>query len=149
MSPEQAAGERDLDGRSDIYSLATVLYEMLAGQTPFQAATPQAMIARRFTEAPRPLDEVRDSVPAAIAHAVQKGLARTPADRYSSAADFARALAPAETAVTTPVAARIEPVPAPPPAPAIFRLQKHINMTQRLCPILAATASLPTTSSTS
>jgi serine/threonine-protein kinase len=118
MSPEQAAGERELDGRSDIYSLATVLYEMLAGQTPFQAATPQAMIARRFTETPKPLNEVRDSVPPAIAHAVQKGLARTPADRYSSAADFARALGPAEATATKPMVARIEPVPAPPTAPA-------------------------------
>ncbi|MEO8227973.1 MAG: serine/threonine-protein kinase, partial [Gemmatimonadota bacterium] len=56
MSPEQAAGERDLGARSDIYSLATVLYEMLAGQTPFTAPTPQAMIARRFTETPKPLN---------------------------------------------------------------------------------------------
>ncbi|MEO8227958.1 MAG: protein kinase, partial [Gemmatimonadota bacterium] len=97
MSPEQAAGERELDARSDIYSLATVLYEMLAGQTPFTAATPQAMIARRFTESPKPLNEIRDSVPVGIAQVVQKGLARTPADRYTTAADFGRALAPVET----------------------------------------------------
>nr|MBA2626852.1 serine/threonine protein kinase [Gemmatimonadales bacterium] len=72
MSPEQAAGESGLDARSDVYSLATVLYEMLAGQTPFTAPTPQAMIARRFVETPRPLDELRDAVPPAIAEAVQK-----------------------------------------------------------------------------
>jgi serine/threonine-protein kinase len=114
MSPEQAAGERDLDARSDVYSLATVLYEMLAGQTPFQAATPQAMIARRFTESPRPLAEVRDRVPAAISQAVDKALARTPADRYGSAADFARALAPAETTVTRAPATGTAPGPASP-----------------------------------
>jgi serine/threonine-protein kinase len=102
MSPEQAAGERDLDARSDVYSLATVLYEMLAGQTPFTAATPQAMIARRFTETPKPLTDVRHTVPPAVAHAVQKALATTPADRYASAAEFARALTPAEATVATP-----------------------------------------------
>ena len=102
MSPEQAAGERDLDARSDIYSLATVVYEMLAGQTPFTAPTPQAMIARRFTEAPRPLAELRDTVPATLSQAVQKGLARTPADRYATAAEFGAALAAAGApAVTT------------------------------------------------
>ena len=115
MSPEQAAGERDLDARSDVYSLATVLYEMLAGQTPFTAPTPQAMIARRFTESPRPLAELRDAVPAAISQAVQKALARTPADRYASAADFARALAPAATTVTTAPAAGTAPAVASPP----------------------------------
>ena len=59
MSPEQAAGARSLDARSDVYSLATVLWEMLAGEPPFTAATPQAAIARRFTEVPRPLRAVR------------------------------------------------------------------------------------------
>ncbi len=115
MSPEQAAGERDLDARSDIYSLATVLYEMLAGQTPFTAATPQAMIARRFTETPKPLDQVRDSVPPAIAQAVQKALARTPADRFASAGDFARALATV-AAVPTPTQPLAAVTAAPAPA---------------------------------
>jgi eukaryotic-like serine/threonine-protein kinase len=108
MSPEQAAGERELDARSDIYSLATVLYEMLAGQTPFTAPTPQAMIARRFTESPRPLAELRDTVPAALSQAVQKALARTPADRYATAAEFAAALsvAPATATVASPAVTR-------------------------------------------
>jgi serine/threonine-protein kinase len=55
MSPEQASGQRELDARTDIYSLGVVLYEMLAGETPFAAPTAQAMIARRFMETPRPV----------------------------------------------------------------------------------------------
>jgi TolB-like protein/Flp pilus assembly protein TadD len=102
MSPEQAAGGKDLDPRSDIYSLATVLYEMLAGETPFAAPTAQAMIARRFMESPKPLRERRESVPEAVEQAVQKALARTTADRFATAAEFARALAvPTATATAT------------------------------------------------
>jgi eukaryotic-like serine/threonine-protein kinase len=109
MSPEQAAGDRSLDARSDIYSLATVLYEMLAGQPPFSAPTLQAMIARRFTESPRPLRELRETVPEAIEQAIGKALAKSAADRFGSAAEFARALevdvsarsATAESAATT------------------------------------------------
>ena len=92
MSPEQAAGDRSLDARSDIYSLATVLYESLAGAPPFSAPTLQAMIARRFTESPRPLRELRETVPEAIEQAIGKALAKSPADRFGSAAEFARAL---------------------------------------------------------
>jgi eukaryotic-like serine/threonine-protein kinase len=92
MSPEQASGQRELDARTDIYSLAVVLYEMLAGETPFAAPTTQAMIARRFMETPRPIRELRDAVPATVERALQRALARTPADRYPSAAEFARVL---------------------------------------------------------
>ncbi len=92
MSPEQAAGNRELDARTDIYSLAVVLYEMLAGETPFAAPTPQAMLARRFTETPRPVRQLRDAVPEPVEQALQQALARTPADRFASAAQFAAAL---------------------------------------------------------
>ena len=92
MSPEQAAGERDVDGRSDVYSLAIVLYEMLAGETPFAAPTPQATIARRFTENPRPLRASRDTVPEYVEAAVQQALARTAADRFATARAFADAI---------------------------------------------------------
>jgi TolB-like protein len=101
MSPEQAAGEKDVDARSDIYSLATVLYEMLTGQVPFAASTPQAMIARRFTETARPVRTLREAVPISVEAALAKGLARTPADRFESAEAFGNALA--HTA-TTPIA---------------------------------------------
>ena len=106
MSPEQAAGDKDLDPRSDVYSLATVLYEMLAGVTPFDAPTSQAMIARRFRETARPLRELRDSVPESLEQAVQRALARTAADRYPTAAEFARAITSGSTTGATAATSR-------------------------------------------
>jgi serine/threonine protein kinase len=67
---------------------------MLAGETPFVAPTAQASLARRLMETPRPLKQLRESVPDGVAHAVTKALARAPADRFTSAAEFARALEP-------------------------------------------------------
>jgi TolB-like protein/thioredoxin-like negative regulator of GroEL len=114
MSPEQAAGDKDLDPRSDVYSLATVLYEMLAGVTPFDAPTSQAMIARRFMETARPLRQLRDAVPEQIEQAVQRALARTAADRFASAAEFARALnQPSATTAPSTVVTTAAPASAP------------------------------------
>jgi serine/threonine-protein kinase len=92
MSPEQAAGDKAMDARTDIYSLGIVLYEMLAGEPPFAAPTAQAMIARRMLEAPKPLTELRETVPEGVARAVARALAKAPADRFATAAEFARAL---------------------------------------------------------
>jgi tetratricopeptide (TPR) repeat protein len=92
MSPEQAVGQRDLDGRTDVYSLGVVLYEMLAGEAPFIGPSAQAIVARRLTEAPRPLRSARETVPPAVDQAVMKALARAPADRHRSAAAFSGAL---------------------------------------------------------
>jgi len=92
MSPEQAAGDADYDGRSDIYSLGTVLYEMLAGAPPFTAATPQAVILKRFVEDPVPLREHRDEVPEDVERAVARALAREPSARFPTAREFALAL---------------------------------------------------------
>jgi serine/threonine-protein kinase len=105
MSPEQAAGQRELDGRTDLYSLACVLYEMLAGEAPFGGPTAQVILARRLTETPRPLTQVRDTVPEPVSLAVQRALARVPADRFPSTAEFARALA-AAPAPTAPAGVR-------------------------------------------
>ena len=92
MSPEQASGSSKLDGKSDQYSLACVVYEMLAGEPPFTGPTPQAVIARRFMETPRPLTATRDQLPPAIDSAVAKALARVPADRFATVGEFAAAL---------------------------------------------------------
>jgi serine/threonine-protein kinase len=109
MSPEQAAGDKGLDARTDIYSLGVVLYEMLAGEPPFVAPTAQAMIARRLVETPRPLREVRETVPDGVAQAVARALAKAPADRFATAAEFARAL---EESAGQPATRAAETTPA-------------------------------------
>ena len=92
MSPEQATGERHIDGRSDEYSLAAVLYEMLSGVTPHTAPTTQALIAKLLTERPTRVRAVRGSVPPHVDAALAKALEMTPADRFGTAAEFASAL---------------------------------------------------------
>ncbi len=105
MSPEQASGEGEVDGRSDLYSLACVTYEMLAGEQPFTGPTAQAVIAKRFITPVPPLRAVRD-VPEAVEAAVTRALARAPVDRFPSVAEFAEALratgAPAVAPQRTP-----------------------------------------------
>ena len=92
MSPEQATGERALDARSDQYALAAVTYEMLTGEPPHTGGTAQAIIARLMTEKPRSIRATRESVPAAVDRAVQRGLAKPPADRFPTCGAFASAL---------------------------------------------------------
>jgi serine/threonine-protein kinase len=92
MSPEQAFGGREVDARTDVYSLGCVLYEMLAGHPPYTGATPEAILARKSLEAVPSLRVVRETVPAAVEQAVAKALAKVPADRFGSALQFAEAL---------------------------------------------------------
>ena len=92
MSPEQAAGAKDLDGRSDLYSLACVLYEMLTGQPPFTGPTVESVIRQHMIDAPRPVYQLRPAVPPIIADVLTRALAKNPADRFSPAATFAAAL---------------------------------------------------------
>ena len=101
MSPEQGTGESRLDGRSDLYSLGCVLFEMLGGEPPFTGRTPQAIIVRRLSDPVPHLRVLRD-VSEEVERVVTKSLARSPADRFADAAAFAQALEAAVAAPPTP-----------------------------------------------
>ena len=92
MAPEQATGDANVDGRADIYALGAVTYEMLTGQTPYAGGPAQAVLARALTERPAPLHPQRNRVPEHVEDAVLTALERLPADRFTTAAEFGRAL---------------------------------------------------------
>jgi serine/threonine protein kinase len=92
MSPEQAMGERDVDGRADIYSLGVVGYQMLAGELPFQAANTPAMLMKHISERPRPLHEMRADLPANLVYAIERAMAKGRNERWPDAAAFRDAL---------------------------------------------------------
>jgi TolB-like protein len=98
MSPEQAAGERVIDARTDMYSLATVLYEMLAGEPPFTGPNPQTIRAKMLSGPPPSVRRARPALGPKLDAAIDKALAPSPADRYTSVAEFARTLTTAEMA---------------------------------------------------
>ncbi len=108
MSPEQGVGSGAVDGRSDTYSLGCVLYEMLAGQPPFTGPTPESVARQRLSTEPRPIRDLRPEVPEQVAAAVSRALAKTPADRFHTARQFADALGSG-------------PIPARAPAPRRWR----------------------------
>jgi serine/threonine-protein kinase len=126
MSPEQALGEREVDGRSDLYSLAVVGYHMLSGDTPFKAVNTPAMLMKHASERPRPIRERRSDVPAYLAVAIDRALAKRPEDRWADAAEFRDALIGAQAShqrrqAWTPPSTQIPPYPgevrSAPPTP--------------------------------
>ena len=92
MSPEQAAGDRDVGVGTDVYSLACVVYEMLAGEPPFSGANARAVLMKQVMEPPRPIRALRPEVPASVERSLARALAKEPHDRYSDASEFAAAL---------------------------------------------------------
>jgi serine/threonine protein kinase/Tfp pilus assembly protein PilF len=104
VSPEQAAGEVNLDGRSDQYSLACVLYEMLSGERAFSGPTAQAVMAKRFTETVTPLRSLRGSIPESVERAVTKAMSTDVDARYKSAAHFGQALGSGSVSTPTDTA---------------------------------------------
>src|SRR5688572_23463837 len=134
MSPEQAIGERDVDGRSDLYSLAVVGYQMLGGELPFEATNTPAMLMKHLNQAPRPLRELRRDVPVGLERAIECALAKRPDDRWPNAAMFKDALSD-DTAAPAPRAQpAAEPVPparqgrdaALPPGPGMHRAVRDL-----------------------
>ena len=110
MPPEQSAGTGQVDRRSDIYSLACVLYEMLAGQPPFTGPTAQAIMARHSLDAVPRLKIVREMIPDALEAVIERGLAKIPADRYQTATQFSEAITQASTGRVSRVTAQARPV---------------------------------------
>ncbi|MGQ0765052.1 MAG: protein kinase domain-containing protein [Gemmatimonadota bacterium] len=110
MSPEQALGEKEVDGRSDIYSLAIVGYHMLAGTLPFHASNTPAMLMKHIAETPRSLTEVRPGIPRRLVRALEKAMAKKPSERWTSSAEFRTAILRAGGAESTAGAAAL-PMP--------------------------------------
>ncbi|MBK8250570.1 MAG: protein kinase [Gemmatimonadetes bacterium] len=113
MSPEQAMGEKEIDGRSDLYSLAVVGYHMLCGELPFHASNTPAMLMKHISETPRPIRAQRPDAPAWLTGILECAMAKKPADRFASAHAFRDALVRREG----PAPADAPEAPAPPPAP--------------------------------
>ncbi|HEY8174725.1 MAG TPA: protein kinase [Gemmatimonadaceae bacterium] len=136
MSPEQATGDRAIDGRTDIYSLGAVLYEMLCGDPPHTGSTAQAIIAKVITDRPRSVRLSRDSVSEQIEYTIEKALAKLPADRFASAHEFADALLGKAVVLPSGIS-----TPGSLLSPAVARKHPWIRRAIALAPWVVATAS--------
>ena len=116
MSPEQAIGERDIDGRSDLYSLGIVGYQMLTGELPFAATNTPAILMKHINQTPRPLRELRPDLPAGLIRGIERAMAKQPDQRWPDATAFRDALTN-DAAVAAPPVQRAPEPPRPTPAP--------------------------------
>jgi serine/threonine-protein kinase len=128
MSPEQATGDRAIDGRTDIYSLGAIVYEMLTGEPPHLGSTSQAIIARLLTERPHGVRTTRPVVPEYLEAAVAHALEKLPADRFSTAREFADAMQGRGTLAASPshLTSGTTAAPATPPAGIRQRLRDPV-----------------------
>jgi serine/threonine-protein kinase len=136
MSPEQATGDREIDGRTDLYSLGALTYEMLAGEPPHDGKTSQAIIAKVLTDRPRSIRLSRESVPLHVESAVMRALAKLPADRFHTAHEFADALQGKSFAT-----AALQAAPTAEQSPSRWRtaLPWSVALTASVAGIVAAT----------
>jgi serine/threonine-protein kinase len=131
MSPEQATGEREIDGRSDLYSLGIVAHQMLVGQLPFAATNTPAMLMKHLNEAPRPVREFRPDIPAALEHAIQRAMEKKPEHRWPNAVAFREALAddaaaPAALTSRPDQAQRRDPLPSQSQGPGMHAAVRDV-----------------------
>ncbi len=117
MSPEQAVGEREIDGRSDVYSVGVLGYQMLTGRVPFSAGNSMALLLKHVHERPRPIAELRPDSPRALREAIERALMKSPEDRWPTAAAFRDALASGDTGAPSWRAEQQEPVRYASPRP--------------------------------
>ena len=139
MSPEQIAAERELDARTDVYSLGCVIYETLVGTPPFTAPTAQAVFAKVMTEEPRPIGELRRNVAPHVAAAVHRALEKVPADRFATAHELLDALRGGPSATITTDAVRL---PAPTTEGAPLGAGKRVQWLRVVPWALAAAATI-------
>ncbi len=148
MSPEQATGDRPIDARSDIYSLGAVTYELLAGQPPHVGSSIQSIMAKVITDRPESLRAQRDTVPQALEDAVMRALAKLPADRYATAADFVSALTSHRSAVLSNTqsevyfASEVRQLPIMPVAPPPIVSRRAARVAAALFVVAAAGGAL-------
>jgi serine/threonine-protein kinase len=121
MSPEQAVGEREVDGRSDIYSLGVLGYQMLTGRVPFTGGNSMSLLLKHITEPPRPISELRPDAPRPLCDAIDRALVKDREDRWPTAMAFSDALGSADGAAVSWRSERREPVRYISPVPAIGR----------------------------
>lgn len=128
MSPEQAMGEREIDGRSDIYSLGVLGYQMLTGRVPFAAGNSMALLLKHVSETPRPIVELRPDAPSALRDAIERAMMKQPEDRWPTATSFREALLSNESAPSASWRAeQREPVRYTTPRPRGTRPESRVS----------------------
>jgi len=132
MSPEQAAGEREIDGRSDLYSLGVLAYQMLTGRVPFTAGNSMALLMKHVAERPRPITELRPDAPRVLCEAVERALMKTPEDRWPTAAALRDALTPDQVPGASWRAERRDVVRYPSPNPDDARRRRPARESVRV-----------------